>query len=303
MALSRRWTVASMMKHVMAQAAVDDTIAYAQRFELLNLAQQRVIDQFYALMSHSYMTPVVVVNDTTAKYATAATSAYTVATTLLAVTDQSAAFDANDIGKLVMFRKTGDVYLGVVDAVPSSTTLTISGFNLPSGNLATIDEVLICPTPPTGTYISLTGLSIMRVGGQIKMELESTATTAVEPLSLEAYRNFRTTAAQNRNKIVWVLSGDQLLLKKGTSLSSYGTLTLRYPRVPINLTADSDYIDLPDGAATALMVELLKRELLRRFKQLEPNLEDLALLVKNMYNTFATLVQTEEIEQKTQALS
>ena len=303
MALSRRWTVASMMKHVMAQAAVDDTIAYAQRFELLNLAQQRVIDQFYALMSHSYMTPVVVVDDTTAKYSTAATSTYTLATTLLTVTDQSAAFNANDIGKLVMFRKSTAIYLGVIDAVPTSTTLTLSGFNLPTGDLATIDTVLICATPPTGTYISLTGLSIMRVGGQIKMELESTATNAVEPVSLEAYRNFRTTAAQNRNKIVWVLSGDQLLLKKGTSLSSYGTLTLRYPRVPINLTADSDYIDLPDGAATALMVELLKRELLRRFKQLEPNLEDLALLVKNMYNTFATLVQTEEIEQKTQALS
>ena len=303
MALSRRWTVASMMKHVMAQAAVDDTIAYAQRFELLNLAQQRVVDQFYSLMSHSYMTPVVVTNDTTGKYATAATSAFTVATLLLTVTDQSAAFTSDDIGKLVLFRKTTAIYLGIIDAVPSGTTLTLSGFNLPSTNLATIDEVLICATPPTATYISISGLSIMRIGGQIKMELESTGTTAVEPVSLEAFRNFRTSAAQNRNKIIWVLSGDQILLKKGASLSSYGTLTLRYPRVPINLTADSDYIDLPDGAATALMVELLKRELLRRFKQLEPNLEDLALLVKNMYNTFATAVQTEEIEHKTQALS
>jgi hypothetical protein len=62
-------------------------------------------------------------------------------------------------------------------------------------------------------------------------------------------------------------------------------------------------VDLPDGAATALMVELLKRELLRRFKQLEPNMEDLAILVKNMYSAFATIVQTEEIDSKTQALS
>jgi hypothetical protein len=249
------------------------------------------------------MTPVVVVNDTTGKYATAATASYTLATRLLTVADQSAAFDANDIGKLVMFREAAAVYVGTVESVPSGTTLVLDGFALPTGNLTTLDEVLICPTPPTSTYISLTGLSIMRTGGQIKMELESTGTQAIEPASLEAFRNFRTSAAQNRNKIIWVLSGDQLLLKKGAGLSSYGTLTLRYPRVPINLTADTDYVDLPDGAATALMVELLKRELLRRFKQLEPNMEDLAILVKNMYSAFATIVQTEEIDSKTQALS
>jgi hypothetical protein len=292
-----------MMKHVMAQTAVEDTVAYAQRFELINLAQQRVTDQFYGLMSSSYMTPIVVVNDTTGKYATAATATWTAATSLLTVAAQSAAFNSNDLGKLVMFRKTGDIYLGTIETVPSGTTLTLAGFNLPAANLATIDEVLICPTPPTSTYISLAGLAIMRVGGQIKMELESSSTMATEPLSLEAFRNFRSSAPQNRNKIVWVLSGDQILLQKGSALSAYGTLTLRYPRVPNNLTADSDYIDLPDGAATALMVELLKRELLRRFKQLEPNMEDLALLVKNMYNTFATIVQTEEVDQKTQALS
>jgi hypothetical protein len=40
--------------------------------------------------------------------------------------------------------------------------------------------------------------------------------------------------------------GEQIFLKKGSSVASYGNLTLFYIRVPVKANADTDYIDLRD---------------------------------------------------------
>lgn len=303
MALSRRWTAAEFMNHAMAQAQVEDQVAYAQRHELINLITQRVVDQFYSLMAQAYMTPAILTPDTTAKYATDATSSFTAATRTLTASDISSNFVAGDVGKIIVWRKSTTVSIGYIESISSTLAVVVVGDNLPSSDQATIDDVIVVPTAPSENYVQLASLTIMRIGMPIKMELESSVTNAIEPVSLEAYRNFRTAAAQNRNKIIWVYDGDQILLKKGSSLASYGTLTLRYPRVPVEVIADSDYIDLPDGAATSLALELLKRELLRRFKNLEPNLEDLRSMVQDMYRTFQGAVQTEEIDEKVKALA
>jgi len=303
MALSRRWTVAKLMDHAMAQANVQDQVAYAQRHDLVNLVMQRVVDQFYSLMVQAYMTPAILTPDTTAKYATDATSSFTAATRTLTAADISSNFVAGDVGKIIVWRKSTTVSIGYIESITSTLAVVVVGDNLPSSDQATIDDVLVVPTAPSENYVSLTGLTLMRMGMPIKLEMESSVATAIEPVSLEGYRNFRTAAPQNRNKIVWAYDGDQILLKKGASLSTYGTLTLRYPRVPTLVVADSDYIDLPDGVAIVLALELLKRELLRRFKNLEPNLEDLRAIVQDMFRTFQGAVQTEEIDEKVKALA
>lgn len=303
MALSRRWTLASFMDHAMAQAQVQDEVAYVQRQDLINLVCQRVVDQFYSLMSHAFMTPAILAVDTTAKYATGTTSAYTAATRTVTAVDISSNFVAGDVGKIVVWRKSTVVSIGIIESITSTLSVVVSGNNLPSGDQATIDELNVVPTAPSENYVSLTGLTFMRIGQPIKLELESSSTNAIEPVSLEAYRDFRVNATQNRNKIVWVYSGDQILLKKGATLASYGTLTLRFPRVPLQVIADSDYLDLPDGAPVVLALELLKRELLRRFKNLEPNLEDLRSIVTDVYRTFQSSAATEEIDEKVKALS
>jgi hypothetical protein len=167
--------------------------------------------------------------------------------------------------------------------------------------------MLVYTTAP-GEAVALTGLRIARVGQQIRFHLESTATNYIEAVSVEELRVWRSGASTNLNKIVYALVGDALYLRWGDSLTNSGTLTLRYPRLPLEVTSDASYIDLPDGIA--IEVAILKTKLIVQqrlitsgAKSTIPQIDnEMSALVQAMYQTFGQEVGAETIKQKVQAL-
>jgi hypothetical protein len=170
--------------------------------------------------------------------------------------------------------------------------------NLPSTN-QTVNLVLMAATAPTGTSVNLGTLRIMRTGQTVKMDIESTATTSLEATTSQAVFKFDPTAPQNANKIVWAYSGEEILLAKGNGLSTFGTFTLRYPRVPNYVVNDTDKIDIPDGAPFEVGFLYLKSLIARRENKEFASYEAQQVnMIKALYNTFQAQATTEEIKNK-----
>jgi hypothetical protein len=152
--------------------------------------------------------------------------------------------------------------------------------------------------------ISLAGIRLGLSGEQVGLILESTGTTALGPVSEEEVSSFRSSAAQNLKRIVWAFSGDYLLLAKGSSLSTYGTLTLRYPRVPCVPTTDTEYVDLPDGLLMEMGLLKLKSLIaLRVGERASPETEaQMQGMVKTLYGQLGIQASLEDIKTKTAAI-
>lgn len=204
-------------------------------------------------------------------------------------------------GWLVLFEKSGNVYAGTVSQVLTTTSFVVSGNNLPSSNLTNLTNILLCATTPSGNSATLTGLRMMRTGQDIKVQLESTATSQIEFTNEQGIYTFR--SGSKSNAIIFAISGDQLLLGKGLNITSYQTLTLRYPRSPIRVTQDSSPMDVPDGVAIQLVIMKL-RQLIANMEKVEIPDETprYIALVQQLYQTFGQAVASEVIEEKAKLL-
>lgn len=303
MRLSQQWTAEKFMKHVLAQFPSVDWTAYAQRFDLINQVQNAVADRFYSLMWQAYVTPAVLVYSTTGKYGASGMSYASSTQTLTATLDTD--FEDDDVGKLVVFRYDTAVYVGIIDSITSATSVVLHGDNLPTSPIASLTAVIVAGTAPPShaNAISIGSLPVMRAAQGIRLALESTSTQAVEAISLEELRAFRPSAPANAKKLVWCVSGSELLYELGDSLDTAGTLTLRYPRVPEQVYGDQDYLDLPDGIPIQIALLLLKRIIGIRFAGgAEDTSREMAELIGNLYQGAGVALQGEEIRKKVEAL-
>jgi hypothetical protein len=303
MALSRLWTAGAFFKHIAAELQVENVIAYAQRLEILNQVQAMVADQLYNALWSSYMTMVVIVPDTAGRYSTAATGSFTVASSTLSV--PTITFAGTDVGKLVMFRVSGNVYVAYITAVLSTTDVTLNGSLLPVVDVvASIDEVLVAGSVPTMNSISLATLKIMRTGEQMRLQLYSSQTNNVIPVSAEDVRVFIPSAPQNLGKIVWSFVGEDIIFAYGNGLTTPGTLSVRYPRIPIPIQSDADYLDLPDGIATQIATLVTKKIISERYGNTPQNFaQEMGTLIGEMYKNTGAMATQEEVKSKVQALS
>jgi hypothetical protein len=307
MALSRNWTYADFWRSAYVDDAFDPNNAvWFLRHKLMDEAIEFTATLFYDLMGIRYLTDVTIVPDTTGRYSASSTGTFTAATKTVTFVNMNTNFGSGDPGKIMMFRVGALVYVCRVTAFVDADNVTVDGNNLPSTN-QTIDYILLASTPPTGvgSYIStwIGDLKIMSVGQQIRTFLESSSTVNVDNVDITAVINYRSSADANKNRLVWALSGENILLAKGSSLSTYGTLTLRYPRVPYVWTADTDYIDLPDGAPVNIAILKLKSmvqdRMGRQKTDYSPQLEG---LIQTLYRTFGGEASAEVLREKIKAL-
>jgi len=299
MPLSKQWTVEKFVKHVFAQFPNANWSDYVRRFELVNSIQNTVADQFYGLMWQSYMTPAVLLYQIVGKYGTSAMSWDADANQLTAA--MNANFEEGDAGKIVVFRSGNNVYVGIISAFISGTVVTLTGDNLPDVDDTSLDAVIMAGTaaPPGSRVLSLASLPMMRTGQTLNLTLESTATKAVQAVSVEDVRMFQPNGPQNKTKIVWAYSGDEIIYDIGGSLANAGTLTVRYPRVPTQVVADTDYLDLPDGMPIQIALLLLKQML----SSPQDTRGDMARLLVDFYRSKGVAMSEEEIQKKVEALS
>lgn len=303
MALSKSWTVQKVVNRVMDGVETSatprglDEIRKVDLTQQLNAAVEYVAALFFDLMSQSYMTAATVTIATTGRYYVSGAT-WTAATRLLTAT-MDTSFTSGDVGKLIVFRVGTSVYVGVVESYGSATTVVVSGSGLPTTD-QTVNYVLLAATAPSSDSADISTLRIMRLGSQVKLELESTSTARVEPLSITALRIIQT-SQQNKNKVFWALQGETILLKKGDSLSTYGTLTLRYPRVPTALSAVTDYIDLPDSAVELAYLRL--KTVVDGIAGIKADYtSQIEGAIRSLYRSFGGEVDVETIKAKILAL-
>jgi len=163
--------------------------------------------------------------------------------------------------------------------------------------LVSIAYMVRATATPTGDTVSLRLLRPMQ-SALHKVELESTVTNAVEAVSTLALNRWRSSAVQNRKKIVFSVAGDRVFLKKGDGLTSYGTLTLRYPRVPIEVTADTDKVDVPDDSAIQIVLSFLKKILAERMKVKADYSDEIVRAVQAINAAFGIETELEEVKSR-----
>lgn len=298
--LSRDYTVNSVWREAVRDFPADQQIPHYMALDIVNRAQSAVAGQFYDLMSQFYMTDATFSVSAAGSYSTAS-GTYTLATATLSIA-MSTNFSASDVGKMIVFRMSSDVYIATVKTYLTASSVIVDGASLPSSGGA-VSYAILCPTSVTADYISIAAYRIMMTGQQVRMSIESSATSYVSSVSMDELRVWRSSAVQNKDRIVFSLSGEKIFLKKGTSLSSFGTLTIHYPRVPALMTAMTDYVDIPDGAATGLLISTVRSMVAPRIGiQLQDQTNDIAQKVQAMYSTFAQEASAEEIIKKVQSL-
>jgi len=306
-ALSRIYTVKDFFDHATRDLKnfPENNAVYNERFVLVDRASMVAQALFADVVSEAYLDATTAVLSNDGKYGNT-TASYASATKYLTVTLTGANWASTDEGNLVMFHDGASVYTTQISQRISNTVVKLSGDNLPATDIASVDYVIMSATSPTGDVINLSSLRVLRYGSKLRLDVSSTATTVVDSITVSAYNKFRNTAQQNLNKIVWMTTGDYLYLKKGWSLGSYGTLTIQYSRLPLQRTADTDYVDLLDGAMAEIGIIILKNIIADRVEGVQvdkdKDKESLNKLITALYRAQGGEIAKELKQQKIESI-
>ena len=305
MALSTLYTAKSFFRQAVAdvQAYRQNSEAYVRRFESINNVQQSIQAQFADIVSEAFMTPTTPVLSTTGKYYSSGAS-WAASTSRLTAT-MSANWASTDVGNLVIFRYGSSVYVGTIIERISNTVVKLRGDNLPATDLGTVDDVIMAGTTVDGSSaVDISSLKMLRYASQVKLRLESTATKTVEAMDPASFQKFQVSAANNSTRMAWMLQGNYLYVKFGSGLSSAGTLTLWYPRLPDQVSSDSDNVDLLDGAMVQIGIIALKVSIQRSLgeKANPVDQQELQKMIAMLYQSMGGTIGKEEIKKKVEAL-
>jgi hypothetical protein len=273
-----------------------------QMAELCNRAQRITQGSFADIVAESYMDSVVPVVSPTSGNRLAATASWTAATSLLTAT-MAANFSSSDVGKFVVFNDGVSVYGGTILQFLTTTTVTLQGYGLPAGNIASLTYVLVLNTLPASNMIDISSVLLLRYGQQLNLQLQSTATEEVEVLKREAFARWQSGTENNKNSIAWTLVGNTIYLKKGSLLANYGTTTLWHPRLALLRVNPTDYMDLLDGAMMEIGVITLRGMIAKRANiSYEADKQDLQQKIVSLYQQLGGAITKEKTEQVIEAL-
>jgi len=294
-------------KEAVSDAGYPQTgIVWMERFNIINRALKAVIGLFYDLLADTFMDYALMLPNNVGRYFVSGGS-FSAATGILNATMNSN-FASTDVGNLIVFWLNTNVYVATITNFISVTSVTVSGNNLPANDLASLTGCVMAGTSPQGNSLSLNSLRMMRTGQQVaKMTIESTITQSIEWSTIEDVYQFR--GGKQPNMILWNLSGNNIVMAKGSALSNFGTLTIRFPRIPNLVVGDTDMIDLPDGPAIEILIIKIRQIAANRFLQTgydvkpfaDPTAE-LSNLVTQLHNVFGQSVKVEKINEEVQNL-
>jgi hypothetical protein len=180
----------------------------------------------------------------------------------------------------------GQFYSLVTKDYNTRTEVTIVGSN--SASEATID---------------ISGLPMMRIGMEMRVTLEMPQCTTgfADPRTEEEYLAFRSGNSRDRSLIAFVSRPNELRLKKGADIATWGTAYVWYPRIPVAFSADADWADAPDALIDLVILKLamlLRSRLHKPFEDIQPQIER---IIKVLSGSLSAEAGQEEIRQKVQA--
>lgn len=269
------------------------------RFHIMNRAQNLAQGLVADVVAESYLTDLTPVFDNASKVGVSAMS-WTASTRTLTAT-MSVAFATTDEGKWVDFFDSTALtvgYGGTIQSYVSTTSVIVQGDNLPTSDIAIVSNLNVIATTPSGDALDISAAKILRAGTQDRIKLLSTVTNYTKSATDMELQQFYSSAPQNVNVILWNLVGVNIYLKKGSSLSTYGTLTFRYPRLPINVTLDADYLDVLDGSMMQLTICLTKTLIAKRLGVEADYTQEIISDVQAIYRQFDREVKLQVISKK-----
>jgi hypothetical protein len=282
-------------------------IEHFERNALITFEIRNVGTVLYPYFSSFYERTDVFVPKVISKYLKTGTGTWTAATRRLAGT-LNIGFVSEDQESIVIFRiGTGagaQSYLAHIETVVSSSIAVVKGTQLPVAD-GTVNAIEVPPTVLGADGIALSYLSMMRTGAQFHIKLESSVTDFIDPMSHDELQRWDSTDRKNQGRIGWTLSGDLILMKKGSDLSTYGTVVLRYPGLPYPVVNDNTDIDLPDGAPQGIALLKLKRRLRERYGS-KPMPEYESMMknqVEMLLGAYGLSANTQEVRKTVEALN
>lgn len=272
MALSKNWTLAAVANEALRDLGLKaGCMAYQERVKIVNRAVELFQSSYLSDVGHAYFQPVSITPATAGKTDTGSVTSGV-------LTMGAVALAAADAGSNFVIVISGTVYAGFISSVTGTYTATVTMLTAPPTSSGT---VYIFPVQ-TASTASLAGQQIARLGNTLYGYLESTAVPqkSIKYLPYDHFLGFRPNSSMSENTIVYSIDGETMYLAKGKNLSSFGTLTYRYARTPIPVSADTDYIDVPDGAATEAVILKVEEIFAMREHVPAPNINrDLSLLL------------------------
>lgn len=300
MSLSKRYTAIKFFREASRDTNLSaNSLLYADRFNMINSVVDGVYTVLYPLMMKSYQRLAILIKQPAAgKYDNDGAASYASTTQAITVPNINTSLTDSDIGKIVAFRQASSnlSWFGTIETVPTTTSFTVSGNVLPGSDI-TLAEVLIPGTFVTQDKAILTDLRINRAVAPVNFVLESTATTSVRPVTREAFDLFNEDAHETKKQIVFILEGESLLLKKGSSLTTYGSLILSYPAMPVPVSLNAQYIDLPDGAPMELALKVLRAKIYTRLGKPIEIQNDVIATAGALFRNEAPAIQQKKAEE------
>jgi hypothetical protein len=285
--------------------AIGDILPF-EKYNLINRTQQIVQGMFADLVAEAYMDSTVVADPSDGDSGTAEAASWDASASTLS-NFSGLAFVSADIGKGVVFvdSATGYVYNATILEVTDGLTIVLGGYSLPTSNINdTINVVIVTGLSISANSMTIATLPMLRYGSQVKMWISSTTAENMLPMDLPALQKWRESATQNKHTVAWSLVGSAIYFRLGSSLSSYGTLTIHYPRTAIPVSASQTTIDLLDGPMAQIGIKKLRNLLAARTSlkvEVDKERDEIKELVVALYNSFGITAKKEVIAQKTEA--
>jgi len=304
--LSKYYTAGIVYAQAIRDTGIPNLVDRAlpfEKYDLINRAIDAIVPNFADLVATDYMIEETINPNNETGVSLSGTGSLNLTNKTITGT-WSGNFNAI-INKPLIYRGyQNKIYFGIVEKVENNSVVYFVSNKYPTVG-GTVYSCLIGKTFPNYPVINLQELSYlpMRVGNIIKMEITSTVTSVVDAVSIYDFHRFDKSALENKSKIVWAYQGEKILLKKGETLTSYGTLTIRYPKLPTKVSADSDYIDVPDGPLVDLVIYKLRNLLAQRAGVAVPDESaKIQILIKTLYAAFNKETTLEEIKNKAVAV-
>jgi len=301
MPLSNIYTVDDFWREAIRDINSDSVIAFNfEKYNLINRVCEITQGLMADVVSEAYMTDVTPILSTVGKYGT--TGSYVASTKILTAT-MNVDFSASDVGNMIILRSGTSVYVGTILSVTSPTVVKLYGDNLPTSNKSSFDTITVASTTLSSNVLDFSTAGVLRYGGQINVQLLSSVTPQVVAYSREGFTRWISSSPSNKNTIIWTIVGSAIHLSKGSSLTSYGTLTIRFPRLPYSVSISTDYIDMLDGSMMQVGISLLRSMIQKRMNipvDVDKNL--IADQISAVYRSLNGEIKKEEILSKVESL-
>lgn len=154
--------------------------------------------------------------------------------------------------------------------------------------------------------IDLSSYRVSRAGSETDFVLMTRINGKIvqgKPVTLEGLAGSRPDAFQNQYRLTYAYSNNQLFLQFGGSFEDTGDIVMYFPRMPVQVTSETQDIDLPEGAPMEVAIKKAKYIVQERIgRPVRDGYSQMKTLIRQMYDGLGVEISKEQFEEQIKAL-